>query len=137
MNDNVLTLLGVEDSGPVSIVMKECRCCHKMLPLTEFHKKTAHPDGLNNHCKNCRKKGQPKYANEAQDLMRELGLTRPALGTPCDCCGRTDKMLFCDHCHERRIFRGWLCPECNTGLAKLGDTIDSVKRVLEYLNRTA
>ncbi|WNM66168.1 endonuclease [Microbacterium Phage DejaVu] len=65
------------------------------------------------------------------------GLERPPLGTPCECCGKTQfgVVLRLDHNHETGEFRGWLCDSCNTGIGKLGDTIEGVKRALEYLTR--
>jgi hypothetical protein len=59
----------------------------------------------------------------------------PELGTPCDCCGKTDEKLQWDHCHVTHEHRGWLCHNCNTGLGKLGDNIEGVLRALDYLGR--
>jgi hypothetical protein len=40
-----------------------------------------------------------------------------------------------DHCHDTGRVRGVLCQQCNTSLGKLGDSIDSIRSVLEYLER--
>ena len=58
--------------------------------------------------------------------------TKPANGL-CQCCGIYSDRLHLDHCHTTGNFRGWLCESCNTGLGKLGDTIDGVLRALKYL----
>jgi hypothetical protein len=42
-------------------------------------------------------------------------------------------LLVCDHDHTTGLTRGWLCRKCNTGLGKLGDTVESVGRALAYL----
>lgn len=43
--------------------------------------------------------------------------------------------LVVDHCHESGRFRGWLCRQHNAALGKLGDTIDSILVVLDYLDK--
>ena len=35
--------------------MKECTKCHRMLPESEFYKKSNTPDGLQYECKECQK----------------------------------------------------------------------------------
>ena len=57
----------------------------------------------------------------------------PELGTPSECCGKTDEILHWDHCHETLKHRGWLCANCNTGIGKLGDNITGVMQALAYL----
>ena len=41
--------------------------------------------------------------------------------------------LQCDHDHDTGAFRGWLCSNCNTGIGRLGDTAESIRKVLAYL----
>jgi hypothetical protein len=67
----------------------------------------------------------------------------------CDCCGRPDpqgKMiglrkqvgLCLDHSEDENgvpYFRGWLCSQCNSGIGYIGDTLDAVKRAVEYLQK--
>lgn len=43
--------------------------------------------------------------------------------------------LAVDHCHETGQVRGLLCNSCNRGLGLLGDTIDTLRRVLIYLEK--
>ena len=43
------------------------------------------------------------------------------------------KRLAIDHCHETGEVRGLLCFNCNTGLGKLGDSVDGLQRALDYL----
>lgn len=38
-----------------------------------------------------------------------------------------------DHCHTTNKVRGILCGNCNTALGKLGDDIESIQKVLKYL----
>ena len=36
-----------------NITVKECKHCHRTLPVTEFYKKSGTPDGLQYYCKQC------------------------------------------------------------------------------------
>jgi hypothetical protein len=56
----------------------------------------------------------------------------PPAGTPCQCCGRISK-LFLDHTHDKDEFRGWICRECNSGIGLLGDSVEGVRKALDYL----
>jgi hypothetical protein len=56
----------------------------------------------------------------------------------CAICGRTQvenfkKRLCVDHCHATGKVRGLLCTRCNTALGQLGDTVESMTKVLNYL----
>lgn len=39
------------------------------------------------------------------------------------------------HCHKTGKVRGLLCFNCNTGIGKLKDDIELLKRAVEYLER--
>ena len=59
----------------------------------------------------------------------------------CAICGEEEarekdgkKMRLClDHDHETMKIRGLLCHACNTGIGKLRDSVDLVRKALEYL----
>lgn len=38
-----------------------------------------------------------------------------------------------DHCHQTGRVRGVLCARCNTAIGALGDSVDSLKAVVRYL----
>jgi hypothetical protein len=61
--------------------------------------------------------------------------TRP-MPTTCECCGKISPLKL-DHCHVSGKFRGWLCFHCNTGLGKLGDSIEGLMNAVRYLQRAA
>lgn len=44
-----------------------------------------------------------------------------------------DKDLVCDHCHTTGFIRGWICDGCNTGFAHIGDTLESARRAVKYM----
>lgn len=60
--------------------------------------------------------------------------TRPVSST-CEICGRAPqgKALALDHCHKQGIFRGWLCTQCNLGLAMFKDDPVAFLAAFRYL----
>ncbi len=42
--------------------------------------------------------------------------------------------LAVDHCHTTKLVRGLLCGNCNNGLGHFKDSIENMKRAIEYLN---
>lgn len=59
----------------------------------------------------------------------------------CDCCGASEpggrRGWNLDHDHKTGAVRGILCHNCNTGIGKLGDTLESVKKAVQYLEKGA
>ena len=47
----------------------------------------------------------------------------------------TGNRLAVDHCHETGEVRGLLCSNCNLGLGKLKDSVKSLQRAIDYLQR--
>jgi len=63
----------------------------------------------------------------------EAGRPRP---DRCEVCGATDQPIHFDHCHQRGIFRGWLCKACNNILGFANDDPDRLRKLVVYLDRT-
>ena len=111
--------------------MKTCVKCKISKPITDFR---LHSKGEGNNyrrpeCMECEKKYQKNRNRKERTQMR------PILGTPCECCGKSDKDLVYDHEHTDNKFRGWICQSCNLGIGRLGDSIEGVKKALAYLNK--
>lgn len=72
---------------------------------------------------------------------RFSGFPNPLRAAPednvCECCGKMEikRNLALDHCHVTQAFRGWLCNSCNTGIGKLGDNEQGLRKALDYLSR--
>ena len=129
----------LDDNGSPIKVPKEatkiCAYCGEELPLSMFNKNKSRHDGHDHRCKVC------QY--EHQKHRTELRKTAPPMPEYCDCCGihiselikkgGRNKTFSCDHDHETGQFRGWLCPNCNSGIGGLQDTIDGVITALVYL----
>lgn len=117
---------------------KQCSKCREVLTLSDefFQRNMKNGDGTRQYwrpeCKKCNKR-------ETQDRRRSRKMynqpTSVPLGTPCDNCARTDQKLVFDHCHDTLVFRGWLCNSCNKGLGLVGDSIESVERLLRYMKK--
>ena len=45
------------------------------------------------------------------------------------------KKLHVDHCHNTGKVRGLLCSNCNNGMGKLGDSIERLELVINYLKQ--
>jgi hypothetical protein len=53
----------------------------------------------------------------------------------CAICLKTDQMLYIDHDHRSGKVRGLLCVNCNTALGRFQDSLESLKRAVEYLKQ--
>ena len=45
------------------------------------------------------------------------------------------RALAVDHCHETNQIRGLLCTNCNRGLGKFNDNIESLQAAINYLKQ--
>jgi len=104
-----------------------CRDCNITKPVSEFRlyrRATGDKNSRNTSCNSCQR--------EHERVVAELKKNAPPKPTCCDLCGKERKLVF-DHCHETKVFRGWLCNPCNLGLGNLGDNIESVEKALAYM----
>jgi len=53
----------------------------------------------------------------------------------CEVCGDKANVHF-DHCHQRDVFRGWLCNNCNCALGFVKDDPNRLRMLIAYLERT-
>ena len=116
--------------------MCTCSKCGKTFPLTPkfFDRNQSTNTGGKKYfrpeCKACTKRAS-QGCRQAKKLAGNPD--RPALGCPCHRCGRTDKKLVFDHCHETLAHRGWLCDNCNRAMGMLGDNIKGMELAIKYL----
>jgi len=106
---------------------KTCLYCKEALPKSAFPKHIHHKDNLDSRCYSCKK-------NE-DDIREKLRSVAPSKPTICECCGEEGKMINLDHDHDTLEIRGWICSACNTGIGKLSDSIEGVKKALTYLQK--
>lgn len=124
-----LTLFPNIEPEVVDCDTQECRVCGKVKALSSFPKHSHHKTGVDTRCRTCIRK-QTRLREELKDKYWHLKKD------VCDCCGKeSNKTLVLDHDHNTLAFRGWICDPCNTGIGKLGDTLDGVQDALNYLKR--
>lgn len=51
----------------------------------------------------------------------------------CEICSRPHKKIVFDHCHVSGKFRGWICDPCNIALGNVGDSIETLEKMIAYL----
>jgi hypothetical protein len=121
---------------PLEASKKICSYCKVEKTLDEFAYKLDHHDKRDNRCKECIRK-QVK----TRKTLRRYVRSRPNI---CECCGksvleqsnnRKQIGLFLDHDHKTGEFRGWICHDCNSALARAGDNLDGVMKLVKYLEK--
>jgi hypothetical protein len=139
---------------------KTCTRCLITKPLDEFYKQKAGKFGHYSYCKRCntviQRETRLKYldkrrAAEAAYYLRtreehrarhrlwayKVVPTRPEPAV-CEICGAAPtakRSLHLDHCHEKKIFRGWLCHHCNTTLGHVKDNPETLRKLARYLEQ--
>jgi len=113
--------------------------------LTMFVKDAQSKYGRRNLCNECavrRNDKQPKKKDWKTDhqTQKRYGVDGDtykrlmATSSNCQICGKTEELCY-DHCHDTMKFRGVLCRGCNRSLGQLGDNIESIQKVLNYLQK--
>ena len=123
---------------------KTCSKCAKEKKLNEFNGNTSGTDAFDKNgyrlrrpeCNECTKNAS-KGKSEAKKNAKEKGIEYKAPdGTVCDICKKPpspgNSIVF-DHCHLTNKFRGYCCNSCNRSIGMLGDNIDGMIKVLNYL----
>ena len=109
---------------------RECPTCKETKPFSEYY---ATPDGnYNGSHKNCK---VCYIKNQSVIYWLKKENPYPHKNPICECCGieSHSEVLCLDHCHTEKVFRGWLCRSCNTGIGSLGDDIEGLEKGLTYL----
>lgn len=114
---------------------ERCKPCAK-----ERNRLKANKRRKDNYVDRWRTKDRDRY------ILRKFGLTPLEYQqmvenqmARCAICGRTPeevgdgRLLAVDHDHDTGKIRGLLCRPCNTGIGQLGDSVDRVRKALNYL----
>ena len=137
LSDSILALASCFD-GPVwekEMETKPCIYCKEEKPLSSYPRHRSSKDRLDSRCYEC------KTRNEKRRLV--LKKTAPPKPDVCECCGinpvtkQYKPFWVIDHDHVTDLFRGWLCDDCNTGIGKLGDTLEGVMNAVRYFESRA
>ena len=135
---SLLKLLSEEERKKFEDVeSKLCKYCNTRKPLSFFPKRKDNHGGYDHRCRDCKKK--------RDSVVKKIKEDPPYEPTCCENCGAVPSRdssaarghrfqgLCTDHDPETNEFRGYLCHLCNRSLGGLGDTIESVQRMLDYL----
>lgn len=133
--------------------MKKCSKCFLIKPLTDYHKNY---DRLRNECKTCgnsrRKEWHNSNTNRWRDYVykdtyginiEEYNRMEALQKGLCAICGKKEETirnkkiinLSVDHDHVDGKIRGLLCCNCNNGLGRFKDCIDTLKEAVIYLEK--
>jgi len=133
-----------ETAQYASHTTKKCTKCDKHKVLTCFNGNTSGRDGFTAEgyrhrrpeCSDCTKiAGQGMKV--AKRIAKRDGISYKAPeGTCCAICHKAHKRMVFDHCHEKEVFRGYLCDPCNRSMGVLGDNIEGLIRCINYLQST-
>lgn len=132
---------------------KVCSMCQIEKSIDNFYSHKSSKGGRRSYCKQCHKDKMSGWNKENVDRKREMQLKRnfnmtledynnilERQGGCCGICGSNENIsggrsiqFAVDHCHTSQRIRGLLCTKCNRSLGQLGDTYDSILKVLKYL----
>ena len=125
-------------------IMKTCNDCKRNLSDDCFHKRTMRSGkiGLQPRCKQCATKNRRQYYKPHEYMRRKFSLSeseyQELISTDnCELCGIniSEGKKCIDHCHSKDKIRGVLCNNCNTALGLVGDNVETLSRMITYLNR--
>lgn len=74
---------------------------------------------------------QSVYGISYEDWQAKL----EAAGFACEGCGHPAPVLSCDHDHRTGAVRGPLCPNCNSVLGFVDDSIERLEGLVAYLKK--
>jgi hypothetical protein len=124
---------------------KKCNCCEEILPISYFGNDSGGKK-LRSWCKKCDSENAKNLRNIRKSVQK------PDSGYACPICSKTEIELagqtqymsrklsspwVCDHNHDSKTFRGWLCRKCNLGLGNFDDNIEFLQSAISYLKNTA
>ena len=118
---------------------RRCTSCNqlkKLLKSFDINFSGANGSVFRKHqCKNCRK----TIATQRRKLSKQVSISA-YIGKKCAICQnllskKGYRRAVIDHDHETGKLRGVLCNNCNTGMGKLGDSVEGLRRAIDYLSR--
>ena len=107
------------------LIDKECLLCESKY-LGENRSKYCSPGCVEDAIRH------QKWGVPTKEL-REFRLSNP--NRTCAICGTKDRIVL-DHDHKNNVIRGWLCQGHNAAIGTLGDNVESLQKVVNYLKRS-
>lgn len=131
--------------------LKLCRKCGRTAPLEEFGNNKLNKDGHQHSCRSCESAKSAKWNRDHPEqfkrnqrtyhLRKTYGLSREQYDALMElqdsrcpiCLGPLTTRIYVDHDHDTGRVRGLLHNRCNGGLGLLGDSLENLRRAIEYL----
>jgi hypothetical protein len=132
---------------------KICTTCGVEKDINQFYFRGGNysPNSRKSKCKECDKKRVAENYDpikyQEQHLKRSYGITLNEYNQmlvdqnhKCITCGTTDPggkhgKFMVDHCHSTGKVRGLLCKRCNIALGEVGDNVNVLQSMIEYLQK--
>ena len=126
------------------ITIKTCSKCNIDKNLTSYQGNTSGTDAFDKvgkrlrrpECSECTKQ-VAKGKTQAKKFAADAGIPYKAPeGTKCAICkteAKSGNGLVFDHCHRTNTFRGYCCNSCNRSMGVLGDNVEGLIKVMNYL----
>ena len=135
-----------------SDLYRTCMTCGVEKNITEFYMRDKKTGRRHSACKECDKaRVKERHQTNPQrtknnDLKRMYGITLDEhtkmyeeQNGRCAICGNEGngkwEKLCVDHCHNTGKVRKLLCHHCNTALGLVGDNIQTLQSMIEYLQK--
>lgn len=125
---------------PVPEGFKKCSQCKEVKSRSNFHKDSGKKDGLAYRCADCAKENTRKFNYLKLGVsIEEYNKMFESQGGRCSICGRhrdeLNQELSIDHNHMTGKVRELLCVKCNSLLGYSCDSIDILRKAIDYLER--
>ena len=123
--------------GEEEVVTHYCKKCKTTKPIFDFTLRDRASNGMQpyNSCKECDKEAKNQLA-----ALKKI-TPKPESDHVCPLCLRGEGALgytsafVLEHDHETGEFRGWVCHDCNTAIARIHDDAETAARMSEYLSK--
>jgi len=132
---------------------KSCPICGELKERSEFYKWKSRQDGLTAYCKECTSKKSKVWRDQNPDKLptlkenriynrkKNFGLSEEQYeqmlvnqNNQCAICKKEIGWeAAVDHCHTTDKIRGLLCRKCNLGLGGFKDSIETIRKAIEYV----
>jgi len=113
-----------------------CSVCGSVLTESNSHKSAPCIGGRSSRCTLCllRASRYSRYGLSLNDINEMLGICNGR----CPICNKSITELTCrvDHCHDCGVVRGLLCNWCNVAIGLSKDSIETIRRMKQYLQHS-